>query len=368
MNPNLEIQLIAIVVAVACALPGCFLVLRKMALMSDAISHALLPGIVIGFFLAGTLASPLLLGGAVIMGLITVSLTELLTRTRLVKEDAAIGMVFPFLFSVGVILVTRFAGNVHLDTDAVLLGELAFAPFDRLVIGGTDLGPRSLAVMGGILLFNLLFLVIFYKELTLSTFDAGLAASMGFRPGLLHYGLMLVVSVTAVGAFDSVGSILVVALMIAPPAAAFLLTRRLAPMLFLAALIGAVAAIGGYWLSYALDASIAGSIAVANGLLFLLAFLFAPKRGVIAAIGLRRRQRWDFAIRMLAVHISHHEDLPEGPRECRTDHLQEHINWSAKFAESVVDKAKQRNLVALRGRILSLTADGRTLAKQAMET
>ena len=141
---QLEIQLIAAVVAVACALPGVFLVLRRMAMMSDAISHTVLLGIVLGFFLVGDLGSPLLIFGAAATGVLTVVLVEVLNRTRLVKEDAAIGLVFPALFSLAVILISRYAGNVHLDMDAVLLGELAFAPFDRLVVLGTDIGPRAL--------------------------------------------------------------------------------------------------------------------------------------------------------------------------------------------------------------------------------
>src|SRR5690606_39215724 len=125
------------------------------------------------------------------------------------------GLVFPVLFSIGVILISRYAGDVHLDVDAVLLGELAFAPFDRFILFDTDLGPRALWVMGAILALNIVAISLFYKELKLATFDAGLAAALGFAPGLIHYGLMSLVSVTAVGAFDAVGSILVVALMIA---------------------------------------------------------------------------------------------------------------------------------------------------------
>jgi manganese/zinc/iron transport system permease protein len=147
--------MIAAITAAACALPGVFLVLRRMTMMSDAISHTVLLGIVIGFFLVQDLTSPLLVLGAAAVGVLTVSLVALLERTRLVKEDAAIGLVFPALFSIAVIMITRFAGNVHLDTDAVLLGEIAFAPFDRFEAFGADLGPRGMWVMGGILLINL---------------------------------------------------------------------------------------------------------------------------------------------------------------------------------------------------------------------
>ncbi len=149
------------------------------------------------------------------------------------------------LFSIGVILISKFAGNVHLDLDAVLLGELAFAPFDRVQIGGWDLGPKGLWVMGTILVLNVVLVIAFFKELKLATFDPALAASLGFAPALLHYGLMSVVSVTAVGAFDAVGSILVVALMIGPPAAAYLLTDDLKRMLVLSVLIGVFSSIAG---------------------------------------------------------------------------------------------------------------------------
>ena len=150
---QIEIQLIAAIIAVACALPGVFLVLRRMAMMSDAISHTVLLGIVLSFFLVQSLHSPLLILGAAAMGVVTVSLVELLGRTRLVKQDAAIGLVFPALFSIAVILISRFARGVHLDVDAVLLGELAFAPFDRLTFFGLDL-PRSLVVMGAAMRTN----------------------------------------------------------------------------------------------------------------------------------------------------------------------------------------------------------------------
>src|SRR3712207_6752016 len=179
-DQQIEIQLIAVVTAAACALPGVFLVLRRMAMMSDAISHSILLGIVLAFFVVENLSSPLLVVGAALTGVATVSLVELLQRTGRVKEDAAIGLVFPLLFSIGVILVSRYAGSVHLDIDAVLLGELAFAPFRRLVIGGVDLGPQALVLMTAILVLNAVLIGLFFKELKLATFDAGLTAALGF--------------------------------------------------------------------------------------------------------------------------------------------------------------------------------------------
>src|SRR5690606_1229399 len=154
---------------------------------------------------------------------------------------------------------------IHLDVDAVLLGELVFAPFRRLVVGGTDLGPKALYMMLAILAMNAAFIVLFYKELKLTTFDAALAAALGFSPGAIHYGFMTLVSLTAVGAFDAVGAVLVVALMIAPPATAYLLTDRLSVMIGLSVGIGVLSAVAGYWVSFALDVSIAGSMASMTG-------------------------------------------------------------------------------------------------------
>ena len=363
---QLEIQLVAVVVAAACALPGVFLVLRGMAMMSDAISHAILPGIVVAFFVTGDLGSPLLILGAALTGVLTVALVELINRTRLVKEDAAIGLVFPALFSIGVILIARFAGDVHLDTDAVLLGELAFVPFDRLTAGGLDLGPKALYVTGAAGLANALFIALFYKELKLATFDAGLAAALGFVPGVLHYALMALVSVTAVAAFDAVGSILVVALMVGPPAAAHLLTDRLARMIGLSVGLGALSAVGGYWMAHALDASIAGSMATVVGLVFFAAFLFAPGRGVAAVLRRRRQQRWTFAQKMLAIHLLHHEGSPEAAQESRVAHLQEHLQWAPDFAARVVRLARENALVERTNGHLVLTEAGRRLAQEAI--
>jgi len=361
-----EIQLIASVVASACAIPGVFLVLRRMAMMSDAISHAILLGIVLAFFVVEDISSPILIIGAALSGVLTVSLVELLNKTRLVKEDASIGLVFPVLFSIGVILIARYAWNVHLDVHAVLLGELAFAPFDRLLIFGHDLGPKSLYVMGTILVLNIFFISIFYKELKLATFDAGLAAALGFSPGLIHYGLMSLVSVTAVGAFDAVGSILVVALMIAPPAAAYLLTDNLTKMIVISVILGVLSSISGFWLAILLDANIAGAMATMAGVLFLLVFLLSPQRGIIAIARRRSRQRWEFAGKMLAIHLLNHEGTEDEEHESQIEHLEANLKWKEKFAERVVTFAEDKGLILVNGTRLVLTNQGREYAKQSI--
>lgn len=365
-TPQVEIQLLAMVVAAVCALPGVFLLLREMAMMSDAISHAILPGIVVGFFLTGNINSPLLLIMATLAGLLTVALVEAIYRTGLVKEDAAIGIVFPALFSVGVILIAYYAGDVHLDTDAVLLGEIAFAPFDRWVVGGVDLGPQSLYVMGAVGVINAAFIAVFYKELKLATFDAGLAAAFGFLPTVLHYVLMGLVSMTAVAAFDAVGSILVIALMVGPPATAHLLTDRLPQMIGLSIGVGIVSALSGYWVARVLDASIAGAMAAMVGLCFALAFLLAPERGLLAQWQRRRQQRWTFATQMLTIHLVNHEGTPHEPRESRVAHLQEHLGWTPDKAHRVVRQAVKDNLVRRTNGHLTLTESGRQFADRSV--
>ena len=366
MTAELEILAVAVVTAIAAALPGTYLVLRRTAMVSDAIAHAILPGIVIAFFVTRNLNSPLLLIAAAATGVLTVALIEAVIRSRLVPEDASIGIVFPALFSIGVILISRAASDVHLDTDAVLLGELAFAPFHRFTVAGVDLGPAALCTMGVILVLNAVLIAIAWKELKLATVDASLAALLGFHPVVVHYGLMTMVSVTAVGAFDAVGSILVVALMIAPPATAYLLAERLSSMVGVAVGVAAAGATVGWAMAIALDVSIAGSIATACGLLFVVAFLVAPQRGLLAQVRRRSGQRLEFAVRMLLVHLLHHQGTPEAVEECREDGLHRHLGWREAWTRRVVSRAADRALVGRHGELLMPTEQGRRLADDAV--
>lgn len=362
-SAQIEIQLIASLVAIACAIPGTFLVLRKMAMISDAISHSILPGIVVGFFITQDLNSPLLIVLAAFTGVVTVVLVEYIQKTGLVKEDTAIGLVFPALFSIGVILIAKNANDVHLDVDAVLVGELALAPFDRLVVSGVDIGPKSLWIIGTILLITITLLIAFFKELKVSTFDKGLAASLGFSPAIIHYGLMTVSSITTVGAFDAVGAILVVALMIAPAATAYLLTTNLKKMLALAAFFGVFSAISGYWLAHLLDASIAGSITTMLGLLFLAVYLFAPNKGVIAVMYREKQQRIEVSLLTFLLHLKNHSEAEER----HVNHLREHINWQKIRAKTVLELALKNNMIAVNNNVVSLTDKGDTFTSKAID-
>lgn len=362
-NAQFEIQLIASLVAIACAIPGTFLVLRKMAMISDAISHSILPGIVVGFFITQNLNSPLLILLAALTGVLTVVMVEKIQNTKLVKEDTATGLVFPALFSIGVIMIAKYANDVHLDIDAVLLGELAFTPFDRIYYGETDLGPRSLWVIGTILLITITLFLLFFKELKISTFDAGIATSLGFSPAVIHYGLMSVASVTSVGAFDAVGAILVVALMIAPPASAYLLTTDLKKMIALACFFGVFSAVSGYWVAHGLDASIAGSIATMLGLVFLVVYLFAPSKGLVAVLYRERQQRIEVSLITLLLHLKNHSEIEER----HVNHLNTHINWQKVRSKTILNLALKNNMVSVDNDIVSLNAKGEEFTSKAIE-
>lgn len=265
-------------VAVTCGLLGCFLILRKMSMVGDAISHAVLPGIVIAFVLSGNRETLPMLLGAGATGLLATFLIEYFHRRANLQTDAAIGVTFTFLFAVGIILISLFAGSVDLDQDCVLYGEIAYVPIDLWVTaGGTIMGPRPVYILGMVLLIVALFIKLGYKELKLTAFDPAFASAIGISTAVWHYLLMAAVSLTTVSSFESVGAILVIAFLVGPPATAYLLTDNLRYMLMITIVLGIFIAFLGYWLAYWLNASIAGSMAVVTGLCFAAAFI-APRR------------------------------------------------------------------------------------------
>ncbi len=362
----LEILIVAVLVTTASVIPGVFLVLRRTAMLSDAISHSVLFGIVIAFLVVQDLSHPALIVGAAATGILTVALVEMLNRTGKVHGDTAIGLVFPLLFSLAVIMISRYAGNVHLDTDAVLSGDLAFVPFDRLVIGTMDLGPRSAWLLGGMLLLNLAFVLVFYKELKVSTFDPELAEAQGFRPKTMQYALMTLVSLTVVAAFQTVGSLLVIALLIVPAATSYLLTDRLSWMLVIGVIAGMMSAVFGFAGAIQLDLSISGSIVVAGGILFLLALVIAPKRGLLSMLRLRRKQRADFAGNLLAVHLLNHQGTEKGTETCQSELLAASLNWEPDYAQLACRNLQGRRLIEREDGVITLTEKGAEVARATM--
>ncbi|MEM0925440.1 MAG: metal ABC transporter permease, partial [Planctomycetota bacterium] len=205
------IILLGILASVACALLGNFLVLRRLSMLGDAITHAVLPGIAVAFIVSQSRNSLVMFLGAVVVGALTAFFTEWLRGVGRVDEGASMGVVFTTLFAVGLVMMVQAAPRTDLDPDCVLYGAMESAPLDRIALGGFRI-PRAIVVVSSVLLINAVFVVLFLKELCLTSFDPSLATTMGFSATRMHYALMMLVSVTAVACFESVGSILVVAM------------------------------------------------------------------------------------------------------------------------------------------------------------
>jgi len=283
------IILTAGLVGTACCLLGPFLVLRRVALMGDAVSHAVLPGIVAAFLVFQTRAPLYVILGAAVFAVVCVLAIEALRGTGLVASDAAIGLVFPALFALGVLGIHRYADDIHLDLDSTIYGEIAFAPFRTVELLGAE-WARSVVIMGIVCAVNLALVALFWKELKVTSFDPEFARTIRISPRLLSRLLLIAVAVTAVTAFESVGAILVVTLLIVPAATAYLLTDRLVAMVVVSVAIGWISAVAGYWGALRVDASIAGTMGLCAAALFAVALIAAPRYG-LAARALRRSRR-----------------------------------------------------------------------------
>ncbi|MGG4550031.1 metal ABC transporter permease [Rossellomorea marisflavi] len=290
MTYELWILLTGALVGVTCGMMGCFLILRKMAMLADAISHTVLLGLVLAFLISQSLNGGIMLIGAAAAGLFTTYLIQVL-NAKGIQEDASIGVVFTTLFAIGVILISLFAQNVHLDVEHALMGEIAFIPWDTVMLPVLGEVPKSVVMLTAVLLLDIVVVLLLFKEFKLTSFDPGMAAAMGFPILLLHYVMMTLVSVTTVSAFDSVGAILVVAMLIAPGATAYLWTDRYLRMILLSVIIGIFDSIAGYYAAKWLDVSISGSMAVVAGLVFLLTWILSPRHGLMARFSVLRADR-----------------------------------------------------------------------------
>ena len=270
MSPTLAIALTAIFTAISCAVLGAFLVLRKMTMVGDAISHAVLPGIAIAYLLSQSRASLPMFLGAALVGVFATVVIEILSKKWKVQSDASIGMTFTTLFALGVVLITYWSDKVDLDQECVLYGEIAFVPFNTWTLAGRSMGPIALWSSGILLLLVLIYTLAGYKGLLMSSFNEDYAAVLGIGVGAWNLSLMSMVSVATVISFESVGAILVVALLVAPAATAYLISQKLKPMILLAALFGLSGSLLGYMMSARFDTSIAGGIATILGVQFAL--------------------------------------------------------------------------------------------------
>lgn len=301
---NFWIVLMGFLVATACGLVGNYLIVRRMALVGDAISHSVLPGIAIAFLVSQTRGSSAMFLGALAAGIVTTILIEIIHKKTRVKQDAAIGIAFTSLFAIGVILISLFASQIDLDQECVLYGEIGYIGPEALAgestrILGIPLGPISVARMVLVTVATCLLIVLFYKELLVSSFDPGLASSLGINATIVHYALMSWLSVVVVSSFESVGAILVIGMLILPGATASLLTHRFSFILVLTVINAALSSLGGVHLATWLNCSPAGAMVVMASLLFSTAWIFSPHDGLL--------RRW-YRLRWSAV--AHPSDTP----------------------------------------------------------
>ena len=303
---TLWIVVMGFLITSACGLIGNYLILRRMALVGDAISHSILPGLAIAFLFSQSLKTLPMFVGALTAGIITTVLIELIHKKTRVKQDAAIGITFSTLFAIGVIIISfGQTDSVHLDAECVLYGEIAFVGLDliqtslgentlsivkripglnsEIFLNGNTLtiAPPSVIRMAIVTAVTLLLILVFYKELLVTSFDSGLSSSLGINATLTHYALMGMLSVIIVSAFEAVGAILVIAMLILPGATASLLAHRLPKIFFLTLVHAVLSSIGGIHLATWLNCSPAGAMVVAGSILFLGAWAFSPNQGLI---------------------------------------------------------------------------------------
>jgi manganese/iron transport system permease protein len=263
----------SVIVGVVCAVLGCYIVLRSMAFLGDALAHAILPGVAVSYLLGANL-----LAGALVAGLIVAVGISYVTRAGTIREDTAIGIFFAGALALGVVLISTMR-TYAIDLTHVLFGN---------VLGVT---VADLWISGGLAFLVLAAILLLYKRLLVVSFDPILGETLGLHIQALRTGLFLMLAATIVVALRTVGVALVAAMLVTPPAAAYLLTRRLPVMMGVSALIGLVSAVGGLYASYYLNVASGGAMVLVATVIFVLAFLFAPERGLVWRRGRRSQRR-----------------------------------------------------------------------------
>lgn len=283
------IVIIAALCAVSCALPGCFLVLRRMSMMGDAISHAVLPGLALGYLISGSRTSFAMFAGAAATGVLTAWFIQWISNRGKVDHGASMGIVFTTLFAIGLLLIVQAADHVDLDPDCVLFGALEMTPLDivhTFTMGGYLFEiPRAAITLAVVLFVNLAIIIFLFKEFRISSFDPALATVQGFSANRMHYLLMTMVAITTVASFEAVGSILVIAMLIVPPATALLLTRSLFALIVVSTIVAVLCAVLGHLAALLVppllgfeSTNTSGMMATMAGLLFFMCALVQSLR------------------------------------------------------------------------------------------
>lgn len=358
----IESLYILIITSLACAVLGVFLVLRRLSMVSDAISHSVLLGIVIGYFVTKDIGSVFLIIGASLFGVLTTVCIELLIKSKRVSEDASVGIIFPLFFSIAVILITRYARNVHLDTEVVLIGEIILAPLHRINFLGISI-PKVLVQMSFVLLINIVFITVFFRKLKISSFDPVYAGVAGIAGTGLYYVFMALVSFTAVSAFESVGAILAISFFISPAASAYLISKDLKITVLLAAVYAVVNSCIGYFLAVKFNVSMSGMCALVSGLTFMITIAVYPG-GIITKMIRYIKNKNRFSRELLILHIDNHTGKKNALGELGYSTIREHIAWSDRKLKYVLDKLIKKGYVyrAKERGVYSLTETGKKLS------
>ena len=366
------IMVIGVLAAACCAVPGSWLVVRGMGMMGDAISHAVLPGIAIGFLVSGSRSGGWMFVGAAVSGILAAVLTQLIHRWGRVERGAAMGLVFTAFFSLGLLLIVQTADSVDLDANCVLYGAIELAPLDTFALGGLEV-PRIVVPLVIVLALNVLASAIFYKEILATSFDPELATAQGFAAKWVHYGLMVLTAATCVACFEAVGSIITVALLVAPAATALLLTRSMKWVIVWSIVLGAIAAVSGHlaaitvpgWIvGGGLDTSSAGMMAVAASVLFLSAAIVSPGRGVLARRWRARRDGQRIAIEdVLGLLFRLEERALSTDQDAVENMLRSDVRIGPKRLSGVLGRIRRGLLARVEEGKWALTEAGRSEAR-----
>ena len=344
-------------------IPGIILVLKRNALIIDGMSHAILLGIVVFLIFTQNLNSPLLIVGGSLSAVLMIVLVELISKTKLIPYDAAIGLVFPALFSLSILLINVYLKNVHFHKESILMGEIAYLPFDQLAIKGINIGPKSLYTISIVALVNITFWVLFSKEIKISIFDKIGAQNSGFMPNLLHYAVMILTAFTVMVSFRVVGAILVIGFLVVPAVSSYLLVNKFEHLFSVSLLLTIFSSVVGLTVASILDWSIVGCVSIAMGSLFFVIYIFSPKKGILKQRKKNKEQIIFYSHKILLRHLLHHTNTKDEKEESSVHSFYKHINWKKKFAKKILNQNLKENTVVINESIIKLTDKGERLAK-----
>ncbi len=342
----------SVTIGISCGLIGTYIMLRRMSLIGDALAHAVLPGVVVSFMVAGKSEAALFIG-AVVSGILTVLLIGFVNRNSKIKEDTSIGIIFTGAFALGILLVSQLK-QVHIDLSSYLFGDVL----------GVSTGDITLSMI--IMFVIILCIVLFYKQLLLTSFDPTMAMTIGISTTLVHYMLMTLLSMSIVAGLQSVGVILIIAMLITPPATAYLLSSNLKKILLLSAMFGTISAITGLYLSYHFNFASGASIVLVAVALFMLAFLFSPKEGVVTKL-FRRRSASKLVLIEDVIKLSYRFKDETGKTEL-VDKIANELGISNSRVEGVIKTLLGKDLMRRTNGSYVLTDEGNKYALRLVRT